>query len=111
MVERFQFKNFGRAFGSADKGADTLEQGAGLMVIQDNAEIVVELPHRMKARVFAQNQPVAAAQFGRIHALVVQRMLEQAIDMNAGLVGERTLADQTLVPGERSVGGSGNPPR
>ena len=31
--------------------------------------------------------------------------------MDAGLVGERAFADQTLVPGQRAVGGGGDPLR
>ena len=43
-----------------------------------------------------------SAQSGRIDALIVQRVLEQTVHMNARLVGEHALADQALLPGQWS---------
>ncbi|EAA20291.1 hypothetical protein [Plasmodium yoelii yoelii] len=53
----------------------------------------------------AQHQTVLTAQILRIHALVVDEVLEQTVDMDAGLMGEHGLADDALVRGHRPAGG------
>ena len=45
---------------------------------------------------------MGAAEFRRIEALVIVRILQQAIDMNAGFMGEYRFADDALVRRDRA---------
>lgn len=110
-VKPFQFGDFWQALVLANENADALEYSTSLTTIESDAEIAVKLQHRMSAGMLAQHQPVVTTQFRRIHTLIIERVLEQTIDVDTGFVSKGAFPDQALVPGQRSVGGGGDPLR
>lgn len=50
---------------------------------------------------FAQYQLVMPPHVRRVDTLVIARIFQQAIDVDAGFVGEYAFADQTFLPADR----------
>ena len=79
-----------------------------LGVRQGTAERRINGLHAALAGVLAEDEAMLAADELRIEALVVVGMLEQAVDMNAGLVREGALADHALLPRHGATGSAGD---
>lgn len=101
--------SFRQALVADDESPNLLQHHAGLTVVQRDTEIMIDPAHRMGTRVLAQHQSVAATQLRWINSLIIERMLEQAVNVNPGFMGECAFSDQAFVPGQWPVGGSSNP--
>lgn len=83
-MEAFEFIAVGSAFFDQGMAADPGEDPFRLLGAQGNAQIaLIGGPHGVGAGMLAQHQAVLAAHFGRVEALLVEGILQQAIDMDA----------------------------
>ncbi|MNM89144.1 hypothetical protein D3C81_1013730 [compost metagenome] len=104
-IELFQLDRLRAALAAGGEDADTPEQRLALPVVQLDAQLAVAAAHHVGAGMLAQHQAVAAPQFVGVQPLVVAPVLEQAIDVDARLVGEHPGADHALLPGHLTSGG------
>ena len=91
-----------------DEVADAWQKGICLAIIDGQTEPAVHHLHGPRTGVLAEHDAVRLTHFLRIVALIVVRMLEQAIDVNAGFVREGAGTDDTFLPWDGAPGGAGN---
>ena len=97
-----QFVVFRRALGLFGEAADVPEDGAGAQFVEQDADLGKRVDHRAASGVLAQHQAVLAPHLARVETLVIGAMLDQAVYVNAGLVGEDRAADDALIGGHRT---------
>lgn len=77
--------------------ADIAQDAAGAQFVEQDAEFGVCVDHGAAPGMLAQHQAVLAPHLARIEALVIGAMLEQSVNVDAGLVGKHGAADDALV--------------
>ena len=100
-----QFLGHGRSLQTVDKIPNRREQRPCFSIAHGFAQCGKDYSHATGSGMLAEDETVLAANDRRVKSLIVVGMLEQAIDVHAGLVCESPFADNALLPWNRTTGG------
>ena len=101
-MEMFEVGRRGRALVSDGKPAHLSEYVLCQLFVDFDAKSRVSVNHSAGAGMLAEHQAMLAPDEFRVEALVVRRVLEHPVYVDAGFVREHTLADDTFVGGNRA---------
>ena len=103
--QRKQFARRRRTFARHHEITNLLHQAGGFGVIHACAQSGIDRLYAAPPGMLAENETVFAPDQPRIEALIVVRMLDQAIDVDARLMRERAFSDDAFLPGNRATRG------